>query len=84
MDMAVALGFVDLHEIHTGPLFKPLEVTLEGIPSFKQLTESLNLQPELELEPENLLRVHTITLSVSLMKILKLLVPIWTLEGHHS
>lgn len=41
--MVVALGLVDLHEIHTGPLLKPLKVTLDGMPSLKQLSSITEL-----------------------------------------
>ncbi|KAK4810921.1 hypothetical protein QYF61_013329 [Mycteria americana] len=34
---ALALGLVELHEVHMGPLLKPVQVPLDGIPSLQQI-----------------------------------------------
>ncbi|KAK4818440.1 hypothetical protein QYF61_013127 [Mycteria americana] len=61
----LALGLVEPHEVRTGPPLKPLKVPLDGIPSSSMLTTPHSL-----VSLANLLRVHSIPLSVSLMKIL--------------
>ncbi|KAK4810873.1 hypothetical protein QYF61_013281 [Mycteria americana] len=34
---ALALGLVELHEVHMGPLLKPVQVPLDGIPSLQRI-----------------------------------------------
>ena len=36
LEQDLALGLVELHEVHTGPVLKPVKVPLDGIP-FLQL-----------------------------------------------
>ncbi|PKU38715.1 hypothetical protein llap_10980 [Limosa lapponica baueri] len=69
----LALGHVELHEVHMGPLLKIFLVPLDGIPPPGVLTAPLSL-----VSPADLLRVLLIPLSMSLMKILNR-----TPEGHH-
>jgi len=56
----LALGLVEPHEVHTGPLLKLVQVPLDGIPS----------APLRLVSSADLLRVHSILLSRSQMKIL--------------
>ncbi|KAK4815471.1 hypothetical protein QYF61_002930 [Mycteria americana] len=39
----VALGLVELHEVCTGPLLKPVKVPLDGIPSLKRINGTMQL-----------------------------------------
>jgi len=62
----LALGLVELHDVHTGPFLKLIQVPLDDIPSL-----SLSTVPFCLVSSANLLRVHSTPLSGSLMKILK-------------
>jgi len=59
-----ALLLVEPHEVHMGPLLKLVQVPLDGILS-AVLTTPLSF-----VSSANLLRVHLILLSISLIKIL--------------
>ncbi|KAK4831119.1 LOW QUALITY PROTEIN: hypothetical protein QYF61_015422 [Mycteria americana] len=61
----LALGLVEPHEVYRSPVLELVQVPLDGIPSFSVSTTPLSL-----VSSANLLRVHSISLSVSLMKIL--------------
>lgn len=57
---ALALGLAEVLKICTGPPLRPDEVPLDGIPSF----QCVNLTTQLG-SSENLLRVHSISVSMS-------------------
>ncbi|GAB0196099.1 cAMP-dependent protein kinase inhibitor alpha [Grus japonensis] len=40
----LALGLVELHEVHMGPLLQPVKVPLDGIPSLQQVNRSTQLE----------------------------------------
>ncbi|KAK4810926.1 hypothetical protein QYF61_013334 [Mycteria americana] len=43
---ALALGLVELHEGHMGPLLKPVQVPLDGIPSLQQIRTPRSVKKE--------------------------------------
>ncbi|KAK4825966.1 hypothetical protein QYF61_003535 [Mycteria americana] len=59
-----ALGLVEPHQVHMGPLLQLVHVPLDDIPS------GVSTAPLSLVSSANLLRVHSIPLSMSLMKIL--------------
>lgn len=59
----VALGVVEPHSVHMGLPLKPVQVSLDGTPPFYHISCTTQLA--------NLLRVHSIPSSVSLIKMLK-------------
>ena len=61
----IALGLVEFQELGMGPPLQPTQVPLDGIPSPSTLTASLSL-----VSSANLLRVHSIPLSMSPTKML--------------
>ncbi|KAK4810535.1 hypothetical protein QYF61_004498 [Mycteria americana] len=67
---ALALGLVELHEVHMGLLLKPVKVPLDGI-----LLSSVSTAPFSLVLSADLLRVHSVPLSMSLMKILNSIGP---------
>ena len=61
----LSLGIVELHEVHMGPLLEIVQVPLHGIPSLGVSTTPVSF-----MSPANMLRVYSILMSMSLMKIL--------------
>ncbi|KAK4821962.1 hypothetical protein QYF61_004966 [Mycteria americana] len=61
----LALGLAELHEVHTGPPLKLVEIPLDGIPSLHCVNRTTQLGVV-----ANLLRVHSIPLSVLPTKML--------------
>lgn len=61
------VGFVEPHEIHLDPMLIPVEVSLNVIPSLGQVVHTTYLG----VVTSKLLRVHSILLYMSLMKMLK-------------
>ncbi|KAK4825953.1 LOW QUALITY PROTEIN: hypothetical protein QYF61_003471 [Mycteria americana] len=66
----LALGLVEPHQVHMGPLLELVQVPLDGIP--------VSTGPLSLVSSANLLRVHLIPLSMSLMKILNNIEPLTT------
>jgi len=62
----LAHGSVELHQVHVGPLFKPIHVPLDAIPPFYCVNGTTQLSAT-----SKLLRVHSIPSLMSMMKMLK-------------
>jgi len=63
----LALGLVELREVHMGPPLKPAKVLLDGMPS---LPSSVSATPHSLVSLGNLLKVHSIPLSILPTKML--------------
>jgi len=62
----LALGFIDPHEVHLGPLLKSVLVSLDDILSVGRVNRTIQLGSSTDLQ-----WVHLIPQSMSLMKVLK-------------
>lgn len=54
-----AFGLIELHDVHTGPVLKPVKIPLDGIPSLKCVICTLEGRDAPHLEALYILKIIT-------------------------